>query len=174
MAVIAIGAAGNVCCVLARCCAAVVTGAASTKYLCVIDSGYRRKSNRAVAVLTDVRCQHMNRALACGRRTVVAADTVINDANMIEYRRKPSGCNVAVVTLVAGRNVVRRFSCCLNIVVATDAASSQRRMIDVSDHAPTRSNVTAGTLARRRNMVGRFRRCAHEATLRMAVATRRV
>ncbi len=123
----------------------------------MVDRSYRLEGYRAVAVLTDVRCLHMNEALTNGCRTVVAADTVINDANMIEYRRKPSGCAVAIVTLLARRNVVRYFSGCLNAVVATDAASRQSRVIDESNHAPTRGNVATGALARRRNVVGRFR-----------------
>lgn len=102
MAVIAVVAAGNVICTLARCGDAVVTGSAGTEHLRVVYRCGWLKCDGAVTVFTHVGRLHVRRALANSRSTVVAAHAVPNDASMIEYRGNPGGNRVAVVTLIVG------------------------------------------------------------------------
>ena len=89
MTIIAVVVARDVCRVLARRSDAVVTGAAGTKHLCVIDRENRCENIRRVAVLTSVGRQDMLGALSSRFGAVVAADAAARDIHMIEIRGQP-------------------------------------------------------------------------------------
>ena len=84
----------------------------------------------------------------------MATNAIAHDARMVEHRRKPAGCAVAIVTLVVGRNMSWRLTRCLYAVVATVAATSQGRMIHECDKVPGIRRVTVSAKAVRRDMVG--------------------
>jgi len=107
MAVITIIATRQVCEILAERCDAVMTRAASAKYLRVIDSNYRRPYVRVVAIFTNIAAQDMCGALAGCFRAVVAADAIAGDIHVIEVGRQPANGRMAVVAIVAASDVGR-------------------------------------------------------------------
>ena len=84
MTVIAIGATGNVCRVLAGRNCAVMAGAAGTEYLCMIYRVNRHPDIRVMAVFTNISRLNVRQVLAGGFDAVVATDAIANDASMIE------------------------------------------------------------------------------------------
>ncbi len=72
MTVVAVVAARNMRRVLASCIRAIVAGAATSKYLRVIDSHDGYKRNRVVAIFTDICCSNVGWPPAGCLRTVVA------------------------------------------------------------------------------------------------------
>ena len=68
---------------------AVMARAAGAQYLRVVDSKYRRPHIARVAVLTDVAGLNVCGALARGFSTVVAAEAIAGDVDVIEIRRQP-------------------------------------------------------------------------------------
>ena len=87
MTVVAVVAARNMRRVLASCIRAVVAGAATSKYLRVIDSRNGRKYSRIMAVFTDICRLHVRGILADCLRAVVTTDTVTGDIHVIEKHR---------------------------------------------------------------------------------------
>lgn len=122
----------------------------------MVDGDDGLKRNDAVAVLADVTCLHVSRALAGGSDAIVATDAVTGDACVIEHGREPCGGAVAVVALIVGGNMTRRFSRRLAPIVAADTASCNRRVIHERDYCPIRCYVTVRTFARRCNVGCRF------------------
>ncbi len=84
MTVVAISAAGNVCCVLACGNYSVVAGAAGTNYLCMVNRENRCPDIRVMAVLADVSRLDVSEIFAGGLDAVMAADAIANDAGVIE------------------------------------------------------------------------------------------
>ena len=84
MTVIAIGATGNVCRVLACGNYAVVTGAAATEYLCMVYGVDRHPDIRVMAVFTNISRLNVREIFAGGFDAVVATDAIANDACVIE------------------------------------------------------------------------------------------
>ena len=84
----------------------------------------------------------------------MTTDAIAHDAGVVEYRREPACCAVAVVTSVAGRNMSWRLAHRLYAVVATVAATRQGRMIHECDKVPAIRRVTVSAKAVRRDMVG--------------------
>ncbi len=107
VAVVAIIATGNVRRVLAGRSDPIMAGAATAENLGVIDNHDGHKDVRAVAVLTDVGRLYVRHVLAYGFRTIMAIDAVSCDRGMVECRRQPSRCRVAVVAGVTAWNVCR-------------------------------------------------------------------
>jgi len=130
MTVIAVVTAGDVRRVLAGRDDAVVTGSARTEDLCVIDGVGRRPNVAVVAVLTDIARLYMCLGLACCFDTVVAAEAVADDANMVECGRTPGVRGVAVVTGIAAVDVRRVFARCCDAVVAGTAGANDLRVVD--------------------------------------------
>ena len=84
MTVIAIGATGNVCRVLACGYYAVVAGAAGTEYLCMVYRVNRHPDIRVMAVFTNIGRLNVREIFAGGFDAIVATDAVANDACVIE------------------------------------------------------------------------------------------
>jgi hypothetical protein len=80
-------AAGDVCGCLAGCRIAVVTGAASTNYLDVVDSYCWRPKIHAVAVLTNKGCLNVRDRLASRVGAVMAVRAAARNAGMIKISR---------------------------------------------------------------------------------------
>lgn len=80
-------AAGNVCRVLANCDDAVVTGTTGADHLGVIDHHHRREQVGCMAILAYVGRLYVGRIFARGIRTVVAANAISGDIDVIEIRR---------------------------------------------------------------------------------------
>jgi len=102
MAVIAIIAARNMCCMLAGCRGAVVARAAGSQYLRMVDRYGRFESSRAMTVCANIGSLQVGRAFAGCCCTVVATHTISSDASMIEYRGKPCAHRMAVIALITG------------------------------------------------------------------------
>ena len=66
--------------------------------------------NCGVTVLADVRGIDMRRVFASCIGAVVATDTAVGDARMVEVRRDPGVRRMAVITVVAACNVCRVFA----------------------------------------------------------------
>ena len=71
----------------------------------------------------------MVRVLARGFSTVVAADAIAADANVIEVGRQPACGRVAIVTSNSNRNMGRVFARCCNAVMTGAAATEYLRVI---------------------------------------------
>ena len=84
MTVIAIGAAGNVCRVLAGGYYAVMAGAAATEHLRMVYGINRHPDIRVMAVFANISRLNVREVLAGGFDAVVATDAVANNACMIE------------------------------------------------------------------------------------------
>ena len=84
VAVAAIVATRNMCCMLAGRCNAIVAGAAVAKNLGMVDCHRRRIGYGAVAIPADVSGLDMRQTLACCRNTIVTGDAVADDAGVIE------------------------------------------------------------------------------------------
>lgn len=82
--VITIGAARNMLCILAGRSYAVMTGAAATQHLRMVDRVNGRPDIRVMAVFANIGCLNMRKALAGGFDTVMATDTITSDSHVIE------------------------------------------------------------------------------------------
>lgn len=87
MAVVTIIAAGDMRGVLTRCGDAVMTGAAATQYLRVIDRYRRHPDRHAVAVFTNVGRQYMVRIFTRCGDAIMAVTATSSDIGMIKIRR---------------------------------------------------------------------------------------
>ena len=84
MAVIAIGAAGNVCRVLAGGYYAVMAGAAATEHLRMVYGINRHPDVRVMAVFANIGRLNMREVFAGGFDAVVATDTIAHDTCVIK------------------------------------------------------------------------------------------
>ena len=87
MTVVAVIATGKVRWVLADCNNAIMTRAASPQYLCVVDSKSRCPYIWIVAILANIRRKNMCRILTRCFDTVVTADAIAGDVQVIKIRR---------------------------------------------------------------------------------------
>ena len=69
---------------------AVMTGAAGTQHLRVINGEHRREHVGSVAILAHVGRLYMRRAFANGFGAVVAVDAIAGDVHMIEIGWQPA------------------------------------------------------------------------------------
>lgn len=84
MTVIAIGATGNVCRVLACGYYSVMAGATGTEYLCMVYRVNRHPDIRVMAVFTNISRLNVREIFAGGFDAIVATDAVANDARVIK------------------------------------------------------------------------------------------
>ena len=103
----------------------VMARAAGAKHLCVINRKRGFKDRGAVTVFANVGCQYVDRALARSAGAIMATNAVADNSRVIEDRRKPGACSVAVIALIVGRYVRRCFPGCLNTVVAARTTAGQ-------------------------------------------------
>jgi len=113
MTVVAGIAAGDMRQSLAGSGKAIVAGTTGPDYLGVIDGHDGRKCVRRMTVFADVRRFHMSRVLADRFRTVMTAETVAANIDMVKVGRQPTKRAMAVVAgrttgdmgwVLAGRN----------------------------------------------------------------------
>ena len=90
VAVIAIVAAGHMRRRLTGCRRAIVTGSAGTDDLCMIDCRWWDPCNYAMAVFADIRGLDMSCSFAGRIGSVVTANAIARDIDMIEVRRNPT------------------------------------------------------------------------------------
>lgn len=98
MAVIAIVAAGDMRRMLACRGVTVVTGAATTKNLGMVDAIGWHPHGRVVTILTHVGGLNVNGIFASRRSAVMTVNTASNDVGVIEVGRKPPGCRMTIFT----------------------------------------------------------------------------
>jgi len=130
MTIIAVVATSDVRGVLARGRQAVVTGAAATDDLRVVNHVCRRPDVAVVAIFANVGGLYMRWGLAGGLDPIVAAETVPNDAGMVEIRRSPRVRRVAVITSIATVDMRRVFARGRDAVVAGAAGANNLRVVD--------------------------------------------
>ncbi len=87
MTAIAVGAARDMGGMFARRSNAIVTGAAFTQHLTVVHCESRRPNIRIVAILADVSGLYMRETLASRLNSVVAADAVARNIQVVEISR---------------------------------------------------------------------------------------
>jgi len=105
--VIAGVATDNMCRVLACGNRAVVAGVAGTDHVGVIYPVHRCEGRNIVAVLTKISGLNMRRSLAGRVRTIVAAQAVIGDIDMVNVGGNPARRRMAVIAGVAATNMGR-------------------------------------------------------------------
>jgi len=130
VAVVAIVATGDMRRVFSRCRDAVMTGTASTGYLCVVDSIDGRPYVGAMAVLADIRRLYVSQVLARGFRAVMATDAVAGDVYVIEVRGPPGNRRVTIVASIVTGDVRRMFADCRDAVMAGATGADHLRMVD--------------------------------------------
>ncbi len=121
VAVFAVVASGDVSWVFTDRRNTIVTRAASTQHLRVIDSERGRPYIRIVAVFADVACLDMCGMLAGGVGAVMTAGAITGNAHVIKIRRQPANRRVAVITIIATCNMGYMFAGRGNSVMAGTA-----------------------------------------------------
>lgn len=130
MTVVATIIARDVRWMFARCSKTVMTGAATAQYLCVINRIGWRPRITIVAILTDVTRLHMRQVLARGIQTVVAANAIARNVQVIECRWSPCNCRVAVIASIAAGKVRRVLAGRDYAIVTRAADADDLRMVD--------------------------------------------
>ena len=118
MTVVAIITAGDMRWILSCRNDAVVARAASADYLGVVHRVSRNPDIGVMAVLANFRCQNMRRVLAGRFDAVVATCAIAGDTYVVEIRRYPAGCRMAIIAVIAARDMCWMLACCCSAVVA--------------------------------------------------------
>jgi hypothetical protein len=111
---------------------AIMARATSTDYLGVIDRKYGCPNCRAMAIFANIACLDMRWVLASRLGTVMTADTITNNIDMIKIRRHPGGCDVTVVAGVAAGNVRLVLAGCTYAVMAAYTIANNTKVIENS------------------------------------------
>ena len=130
MAVVATVVAGDMRRVFARCGKTVMTGAAATQHLCVIDRIDGSPHIAVVTILTDVARLHMRQVFAGSIQAVVAACAIARNIQVVECRRSPGDRRVAVVAGIAAGEVCRVLARSNYAIVTGAAGSDDLGMVD--------------------------------------------
>lgn len=86
-----------------------------------------------MTVLADIGREHVRRVLARGIDTVVTAEAVVHDIDVVEIRRRPGIRCVAIIAIVTAGDMRQMFAGCDYAVVAEGATSQYLRMVyDIS------------------------------------------
>jgi len=121
--VVAVVATGDVRRVLAGGRDTVVTGTAGAQYLCVIDRKDGRPDVRRMAIFTDIACLQVRRTFSGRFDTVMAADAVARNVDVVEVGGQPAGCRVTVIAVGAAGDMRRVFAGGRDAVMAGTAAT---------------------------------------------------
>lgn len=84
----------------------------------MIDRCRGRKARGRMAIFAEARGRDMDRILARGADTVMAACTVRRDSEMIEEHREPCAREMTSVAFLLCRRMIRGLTDTLNVVVA--------------------------------------------------------
>ena len=133
MAVIAIITARDMRGMFARCGSAVMTRSAGTQDLSMVNGIRRRKYVGVVTIFADVGRLNMSRTFTDRIDAVVTAGTIIGDTEVIEIRRTPSYCRVAVITGVTARDMGWMFTCGDIAVMACVTGTDDLRVVNGKD-----------------------------------------
>ncbi len=90
MAIVAVITTGDVCRVFASCRVAVMARSAGADHLCVVHNIGWHPDVGGMTVLTHVAGLDMGQRLARRVRSVMAAEAIASDIDMIEIRRQPT------------------------------------------------------------------------------------
>lgn len=101
----------------------VMTAEAAAQDICVIHPVHGNPYIIVMAVFTYVVREHVVGRLARRIAAVVAADTVVGDAGMVEARRCPGVRAVTVVAIVAAEDMIDGFSSRNSAVVAAETTT---------------------------------------------------
>jgi len=110
MTVVARVAAGYVSQVFACRNDSIVTAAAGTDDLGVIDGQHRRKDVGGMAVFTDIRRSNVPAILANCFRTVVTTNAVAGNIQVIKICRQPTHGAMTVIAGIAARDMCQVFA----------------------------------------------------------------
>jgi hypothetical protein len=130
MAVVATVVAGDMRRVFARCGKTVMTGAAATEDLCVIDRVDGSPQVTVVAILTDVAGLYMCQVFAGSIQAVVAACAIARNIQVVKCRRSPGDRCVAVVAGIAAGEVRRVLAGCNYAIVTGATGADDLGMVD--------------------------------------------
>ena len=128
--IVTISAARDMCGVFAGCSNSVMTGAAAAQHLCVIYRIHGCPHVAVVAVLTDVRCLNVGQILARRVQPIVAAYAIARDVQVVEGRRPPCNCRVAIVAGFATDEVCRVLASRYYAIVTGVAGADDLRMVN--------------------------------------------
>ncbi len=143
MTILAIVAAADVGRMLASCDRAVVTTGTRAKYLRVINGIRGGKDIRRMTVFTDFRRNDVSRVLTRGVDTIVAANAVAGDIDMVKIGWQPGDGRVTIVTIVAAGYVRRVFT---GRCIAVMTGSTATEHLCVIDHCCWIPNVGVVTV----------------------------
>ena len=135
----------------------VVTGAAGTYYLQMINAYYRFPTGGAMTVFTHVRGIDVTGPLAFGCRAVVATGTVRSGQVVIKICRRPGKRRVTVLTIVTADNVAGMFTGGSTAVVTSSARTLHLEVVDPPYGRPGGFKMTILALVGGAHMVRRNR-----------------
>lgn len=130
MAVVAVVAAVDVILIFPGCLHAVMARAAGAQDLRVVNGKYGGKHIGRMAVFTNVARLNVRRSLARRVSTVVAAEAVARDVDMVEVRGQPANRRMTVVAVVAAGDVIQVFPGGREAIMAGAARAQNLRMVD--------------------------------------------
>ena len=130
MTVIATVVAGDMRRVLARCCKTVMTGAAATQHLCVVDRIDGSPHIAVVTILTDVARLQMRQVFAGSIQAIVAACAIARNIQVVECRRSPGDGRVAVIAGIAAGEMCRVLAGRNYAIVTRATGADDLRMVD--------------------------------------------
>ena len=138
----AVVAALDVICRFAGGCCVIVTANACPIHIIMINLNRRLPSAVAVAILTQIGCVHMGRALAGDRIAIMAAGATAVRIVMVKVGGYPAGRGMADETILRNWDVIRIDAGSRGAVVAAVTGTLHMRVIDLSDGQPTAVAVT--------------------------------
>lgn len=136
MAIIAVGATGDVSRMFADRCDAIMARAAGTDDLSVIDRKGRNPGIWRMAVFANNAGLNVVDSLARRVRAVVAACAVARDVDVIKVCRQPTRCGVAVIAVVTAGDMRWMFARCNNTVMAGAASPDHLRVVNCKGRYP--------------------------------------
>ena len=129
----AVVAALDVICRFAGGCCVIVTANACPIHIIMINLNRRLPSAVAVAILTQIGCVHMGRALAGDRIAIMAAGATAVRIVVVKVGGYPAGRSMADETILRNWDVIRIDAGSRGAVVAAVTGTLHMRVIDLSD-----------------------------------------
>ena len=102
----------------------VVTGAAGSVYLGMVDDVYRRKRIRVVAIFAHVCGRNVRWILAGGVSAIMAARTISRDIDVVEVGWYPASSRMTIVAGICRVEVRRMLAGCRDAVMTRAAGAN--------------------------------------------------
>jgi len=115
---------------------AVVTRRTGSEDLRVIHGRYGCPNRGVMAILANIGRQHVGRSLANSIGTVVAANTVVHDVDVVEVGGQPGNGGMAVIAIIAAGDVGRVFSGRYDAVMTRAAGTNDLCVVDRVSRSP--------------------------------------